>query len=108
MYTLRQNGVNTMNRLETYLIESSSRALLNSSFPSFFAFAFCFFSAFHSFLDVPPGDGEGREGPAELDASANTVGLVVDGPERPLDSATGETMSSGAEGPFFFFFFFDF
>jgi hypothetical protein len=100
MYMLRQKGANTMNRLETHLIESSSRALSNSSFPSFFAFAFCFFSAFHSFLEVPPGDGEGRERPAELDASANTA----DGPERPLDPATGETMSSGAESPFFFFF----
>jgi hypothetical protein len=102
MYMLRQNGASTMRRfwLETYLIESSSRALSNSSLPSLFAFAFCFFSAFHSFLEVLPGDGEGREGPAEFDASANTM----DGPKRPLDSATGETMSSGAESPFFFFF----
>lgn len=42
----------------THLLDSSSSTLSKSSSPSLFAFAFCFFSAFRSFFEVPSSGDE--------------------------------------------------
>jgi len=44
--------------LEAHLMDSSPSALSKSSVPSFFALAFCFFRAFHSFFEALSGGGD--------------------------------------------------